>query len=83
MSDSAAYAKDTRVFRGPRPTTVIGIPGRPVKRVKMRVPSTDLDQVHVPDPQMQEMCRVKDKLEILESELALLKSKLKKQEEQI
>ncbi len=57
-------------------TTVIGIPGRPVKRKSIRIPSVDLDQVHLPDPQMQEMCRLRDSLEFLESKIALLDKKI-------
>lgn len=57
-------------------TTVIGIPGRPVKRKSIRIPSVDLDQVHLPDPQMQEICQLRDSLEFLEGKLALLNKKI-------
>ena len=34
----------------PPNSTVVGVPGRVVKRDNMRVPREDLDQVHLPDP---------------------------------
>ena len=33
----------------PANSTVVGVPGRVVKRDNMRLPRTDLDQVHLPD----------------------------------
>ncbi|MBC7959956.1 MAG: serine O-acetyltransferase, partial [Vallitaleaceae bacterium] len=39
--------------------TVVGIPGRIVKLANQKVhPSKDLDQVHLPDPVKNEMCRL-------------------------
>ena len=36
----------------PPNSTVVGVPGRIVKRDNVRVPQADLDQVHLPDPVM-------------------------------
>lgn len=48
-------------------TTVVGVPGRAVKRGDSRiVPSVDLDQIHIPDPVAQELCRILTRLEKLE-----------------
>jgi len=30
--------------------TVVGVPGRIVKRDNLRIPREDMDQVHLPDP---------------------------------
>ena len=38
--------------------TAVGVPTRVVKRDGMRV-ATDLDQIHMPDPVSQEMCKLK------------------------
>lgn len=47
----------------PPNTTVAGIPGRIVKQNTHRIPSLDLDQVHIPDPVMQELCKINDNIE--------------------
>jgi len=49
-------------------TTVVGVPGRPVKRGEVRIaPSIELDQIHIPDPVAQELCRLLVRIERLES----------------
>ena len=35
--------------------TVVGVPGRIVKRNDQKIPRTDLDQVHLPDPVLQDI----------------------------
>ena len=35
--------------------TVVGVPGRIVKRDNVRVPRSDMDQVHLPDPVMEDI----------------------------
>ncbi|MGI6362022.1 MAG: serine O-acetyltransferase EpsC [Bacillota bacterium] len=59
-------------------TTVIGIPGRPVKIKEKRIPSVDLDQVHIPDPQVQEMCKLKDAMAMLRIDFENLRKELDK-----
>ncbi|MBC7960671.1 MAG: serine acetyltransferase, partial [Vallitaleaceae bacterium] len=50
--------------------TVVGIPGRIVKLANQKVhPSKDLDQVHLPDPVKNEMCRLAIRLEYLEKKM--------------
>ena len=39
----------------PPNSTVVGVPGRVVKRNNVRLPQTDLDQVNLPDPILQEI----------------------------
>lgn len=48
-------------------TTVVGVPGRAVKRKDTRVVSSlELDQIHIPDPVAQELCRLVRRIEELE-----------------
>lgn len=51
----------------PPDCTVVGVPARIVKRSGMRV--TPMDQVHIPDPVAQEICRLDMKIEELEERL--------------
>ncbi len=51
----------------PPESTAVGVPARVVKRNGVRVDS--LDQVHVPDPVSQELCRMSVRIHKLEQEL--------------
>lgn len=53
--------------------TVVGVPGRIVKRENQKVPRSDMDQIHLPDP-------VLDDIKMLREENEHLKSKLQKLE---
>jgi len=56
-------------------TTVVGVPGRTVKRGDVKVaPSIELDQIHIPDPVAQELCKLKVRIARLEEALAKLES---------
>lgn len=56
-------------------TTVVGVPGRTVKRCDVKVaPSIELDQIHIPDPVAQELCKLKVRIAQLEEALAKLES---------
>ncbi|MFA6947440.1 MAG: serine O-acetyltransferase EpsC [Eubacteriales bacterium] len=55
----------------PSDCTAVGIPARIVKRDNKRV-GCDLDQVHIPDPVAQELCRMRVRVEKLESIIAAL-----------
>lgn len=48
--------------------TAVGVPARIVRRNGER--PSDLDQVHIPDPVAQEICRLERRIEQLESQLA-------------
>ena len=50
----------------PPNSTVVGVPGRVVKRDNVRVPSADLDQVHLPDPVMNEIKQLRASVAALE-----------------
>jgi serine O-acetyltransferase len=48
-------------------TTVVGVPGRAVKRGNVKLaPSIELDQIHTPDPVSQELCKLVMRIEKLE-----------------
>lgn len=44
----------------PGNSTVVGVPGRVVKRDNVRIPSADLDQIHLPDPVMADIRALKE-----------------------
>lgn len=59
----------------PNDSTVVGDKARVVKRDgKKIVPSVDLDQIHMPDPQAQEIRQLIERISKLESQLNKLKS---------
>ena len=60
----------------PPNSTVVGVPGRVVKRDNVRLPQEELDQIHLPDPLLDELSsievendRLLQRLETLENEL--------------
>ncbi len=60
----------------PPNSTVVGIPGKVVKRGEKKVkPKDTLDQVHLPDPVKMEMCRLLLRIEILEDRLKRVEKK--------
>ena len=51
IGDNSKIGAGSVVLREiPPNSTVVGVPGRVVKRNDVRVPQEDLDQVHLPDP---------------------------------
>ncbi len=64
--------------------TVVGVPGRIVKRDNVAIPRDTMDQVHLPDPVKEDINRLQsanvrllEKLEALETEMAELKKAVK------
>lgn len=64
--------------------TVVGVPGRIVKRDNIAIPRDTMDQVHLPDPVKEDINRLQsanvqllEKLEALESQMAELKKNVK------
>ena len=55
----------------PPDSTAVGIPAKVVKRNDRRV---DIDQVHIPDPVSQELCRLTHKIELLEKRISELEN---------
>lgn len=63
----------------PANATAVGVPAK-IVRIN-GVKSTELDQVHVSDPVMQELCRLKGEVEMLRRELKQVKAKKSEQSE--
>jgi len=47
--------------------TAVGVPARVARRNGLKVP--DLDQIHIPDPVSQELCRIDGRIDRLEKHL--------------
>lgn len=56
--------------------TVVGIPGRVVKRDNVRIPRNDLDQVHLPDPVLNDIEKLKKDNEELKAALLAITKQL-------
>lgn len=54
----------------PPNSTVVGVPGRVVKRDDVRIPRLDLDQIHYPDPVTMDLLKLHEENEILKKMLA-------------
>lgn len=65
------------VVLGPVPPncTVVGIPGRIVKKDSIRIPRNDLDQVNLPDPILDAISELQEENRKLRHELDILKKK--------
>ncbi len=72
VGDNSKIGANAVVLREVEPnTTVVGVPGRSVKRNNIKIaPSIELDQVHNPDPVSQELCRLVTRLELLEANVS-------------
>lgn len=53
----------------PPNSTVVGVPGRIVKRNNMKIPREDMDQIHLPDPYLNDLTKLKKENEYLKDEL--------------
>lgn len=62
----------------PANSTVVGVPGRVVKRDNIRVPREELDQVHLPDPVMNDINALKKENEDLREMVTELAEKIDK-----
>ena len=77
IGDNCKVAANAVVLKEIPPNcTAVGIPAKVVKRGEEKVPQSDLDQIHVPDPVAQELKAMRDKITQLEK-------KIKKQEKQL
>lgn len=81
VGDGAKIAANAVVLAEVPPnSTAVGVPAR-IVRVNGKTPATeDIDQIHIPDPVSQELCRQRVKIEKLEKELAELKNQSRKSE---
>ena len=71
VGDNSRIGANAVVLREVEPnTTVVGVPGRAVRRGNVKIaPSEELDQIHIPDPVAQELCKLLLRIEHLEAEL--------------
>ena len=56
--------------------TVVGVPGRIVKRENRKVPRSDMDQIHLPDPVLEDIRTLQKENEALKSKLQRMEYKL-------
>ena len=57
--------------------TVVGVPGRIVKKDNVRIPRTDLDQVDLPDPVLDAISELREENNKVREELEILKKEIK------
>jgi len=67
----------------PPNSTVVGVPGRVVKRDNVKVPSEDLDQVHLPDPVQNDMSGLQKENDCLKDALKKLYKRIDELERKI
>jgi len=53
----------------PSNSTVVGVPGRIVKRDNIKIPREDMDQIHLPDPYLNDVTNLKKENEYLRGEI--------------
>lgn len=71
IGDNSTIGANTFVSFEVEPySTVVGVKGRTVKKGNQRVsvPSESLDQIHMPDPISQEMCRLESRIQNVEQQ---------------
>ena len=74
IGDNSKIAANAVVLEEiPPDSTAVGIPARVVKRKNVKV-KNDFDQIHIPDPVTQELCKLRIKIEKLEKEIEKLES---------
>ena len=61
----------------PDDCTAVGVPARVVRRNGAKI--VELDQVHIPDPVAQELCRLEHQLDVLRRQVGRLEQALEKQ----
>jgi serine O-acetyltransferase len=64
----------------PPNSTVVGVPGRVVKRDNVKIPREDMDQVHLPDPVLNDLFTLQEENIKLKEELHRLSIRLEKLE---
>lgn len=64
----------------PPNSTVVGVPGRIVKRDNIRVPQSELDHVHIPDPVRNDILQLQHENEFLKERLIALEQKMQEKE---
>ena len=67
----------------PPNSTVVGVPGRIVKRDNVRIPREDMDQVHFPDPLQRDMSGLQEENYCLKCDVEKLAERLDEPEKQL
>lgn len=76
VGDNVKIAANAVVLEAvPANCTAVGVPARIVKQNGQRINKCDLDQVHIPDPVSQELCKHLMKIEKLENQMFQLENK--------
>ncbi len=65
----------------PSNSTVVGVPGRVIKRDNIKMPREDMDQVHLPDPVYNDLIRLQQENEELRDELKYIYERLQRLED--
>lgn len=80
VGDNAKIAANAVVLEEvPENSTAVGVPARIVRREGQKISRyQDLDQVHIPDPVSQELCKQLVKIEKLQREIEKLKAEKEK-----
>jgi serine O-acetyltransferase len=75
VGDNVKIAANAVVLEAvPDNSTAVGVPARIVRRNGKKISdNADLDQVHIPDPVAQELCRQQHRIEILEKKFDNIK----------
>lgn len=78
VGDNAKIAAGAVVLSEvPPDTTAVGIPARIVVKKQKQSSCGDLDQVHIPDPVAQELCRMHARIRAMEVQIGLLEERVK------
>ncbi len=78
IGDNSKVAANAVVLKEIPPNcTAVGIPAKVVKRGEKRVPQSDLDQIHIPDPVAQELRTMSKKINQLEKKVKIQEKQLK------
>ena len=73
VGDNSKIAANAVLLQEVEPdSTCVGVPARVVKRGTKRI--GDLDQVHIPDPVSQELCRIGARIDKLAAQLEMLEN---------
>lgn len=67
----------------PPNSTVVGVPGRVVKRDNVKIPREDMDHIHLPDPVFNDISRLQNENVKLMEEMQKLSKKVKQLEQKI
>ena len=70
VGDNAKIAANAVVlYEVPDNSTAVGVPARVVRINNQKVSSMDLDQIHIPDPTSQELCKINKHIHDIEEKL--------------